>query len=105
MWLARGSDSHLCRSAHRLPCSPSQLKDLILKLLVTDPRRRLGCLRGGAEDIKQHRFFRAIDFPGLVAKRVQAPWRPTLSGPLDTSYFDQYDEGAAGEGEAWARDF
>ncbi|XVF18222.1 hypothetical protein REPUB_Repub11eG0003000 [Reevesia pubescens] len=37
-------------------------KDLIEKLLVKDPRRRLGCTRG-AQDIKRHSFFDGIKWP------------------------------------------
>ena len=32
-------------------------KDLIKKLLVKDRTRRLGSMKGGAEDIKNHRFY------------------------------------------------
>lgn len=37
-------------------------RDLIEKLLVKDPRRRLGCARG-ATDIKRHPFFGGIKWP------------------------------------------
>ncbi|XP_060189810.1 serine/threonine-protein kinase WAG1-like [Lycium barbarum] len=40
----------------------SELRDLIEKLLVKDPRRRLGCARG-ATDIKRHPFFNGIKWP------------------------------------------
>ncbi|KAK7272669.1 hypothetical protein RJT34_29413 [Clitoria ternatea] len=36
--------------------------DLIAKLLVKDPRRRLGCARG-ATDVKRHAFFDGIKWP------------------------------------------
>ncbi|KAI4333370.1 hypothetical protein L6164_018193 [Bauhinia variegata] len=39
-----------------------QARDLIQKLLVKDPRRRLGCARG-ATDIKRHPFFDGIKWP------------------------------------------
>ncbi|XWS27521.1 hypothetical protein CRYUN_Cryun26dG0122000 [Craigia yunnanensis] len=39
-----------------------EAKDLIEKLLVKDPRRRLGC-NGGAQDIKRHPFFDGIKWP------------------------------------------
>jgi serine/threonine protein kinase len=68
------------------------LRDLILKLLVKDVPRRFGCLLGGAQDIRQHRFFRPLDFDELFARRVAAPWKPALKGMLDTGHFDEYDE-------------
>lgn len=39
-----------------------EARDLIEKLLVKDPRRRLGCAKG-AYDIKRHPFFRGIKWP------------------------------------------
>ncbi|KAL6554333.1 Serine/threonine-protein kinase wag1 [Orobanche minor] len=40
----------------------AEARDLIEKLLVKDPRRRLGCVRG-ATDIKRHPFFNGIKWP------------------------------------------
>ncbi|KAL7143522.1 hypothetical protein ABFS83_08G196500 [Erythranthe nasuta] len=40
----------------------AEARDLIEKLLVKDPRRRLGCARG-ATDIKRHPFFNGIKWP------------------------------------------
>jgi serum/glucocorticoid-regulated kinase 2 len=44
-----------------------EAKDLIKKLLVKDPKRRLGSKRG-AEEIKEHPYFSCIDWE-LVEKR------------------------------------
>lgn len=71
---------------------PLQLRDLIQRLLVKDVTKRLGCLRGGASDVKAHRFFRTIDWDALYRKAVPAPWRPVVRSLVDTSNFDQYDE-------------
>ncbi|CAI0409746.1 unnamed protein product [Linum tenue] len=57
-----------------------EAEDLIRKLLVKDPRRRLGCSKG-ATDVKRHRFFEGIKWPlirhysppelrGLAVKRA-----------------------------------
>ncbi|KAL0353890.1 UNVERIFIED_CONTAM: Serine/threonine-protein kinase WAG1 [Sesamum angustifolium] len=40
----------------------AEARDLIEKLLVKDPRRRLGCTRG-VTDIKRHPFFNGIKWP------------------------------------------
>ncbi|KAF8411359.1 hypothetical protein HHK36_003908 [Tetracentron sinense] len=40
----------------------AEARDLIERLLVKDPRRRLGCTRG-ATDIKRHPFFEGIKWP------------------------------------------
>ena len=42
--------------------------------------------------MKQHRFFRSLDFDALARRELAAPWKPTLKNPLDTSNFDEYDE-------------
>lgn len=39
-----------------------EARDLIVRLLVKDPRRRLGCA-GGAVDVKRHPFFAEIKWP------------------------------------------
>ncbi|KAM7498506.1 hypothetical protein LguiA_022920 [Lonicera macranthoides] len=39
-----------------------EAKDLIERLLVKDPRKRLGCARG-AQDIKRHPFFNGVKWP------------------------------------------
>ncbi|XP_010542344.1 PREDICTED: serine/threonine-protein kinase WAG1-like [Tarenaya hassleriana] len=44
--------------------------DLIQKLLVKDPRERLGCARG-AQDIKRHPFFEGIKWP--LIRNYKAP--------------------------------
>ncbi|PIN14413.1 putative serine/threonine protein kinase [Handroanthus impetiginosus] len=65
----------------------AEARDLIEKLLVRDPRRRLGCARG-ATDLKRHPFFNGIKWPlirtyrppelrGLTVKRSKS--RPRVS--------------------------
>ena len=65
---------------------------LISKLLTRQPHKRLGCLRRGALDIKKHAWFDTIDWAALVAKKLEAPWKPPIKDPLDASNFDKYDE-------------
>nr|GEY78196.1 serine/threonine-protein kinase WAG1-like [Tanacetum cinerariifolium] len=50
--------------------STEHVKDLITKLLVKDPKERLGCLRG-ATDIKQHPFFSGLKWP--LIRNYQPP--------------------------------
>ena len=37
-------------------------KSLIKKMLVADLTKRYGCLKGGAADIKKHKFFQGLIF-------------------------------------------
>jgi len=86
------------------------LQGVILQLLVKDISKRLGCMKGGAADIKAHRFFAPIDWSALRGKAVRAPWRPRVSNALDTSHFDEYDEDDAvtayrDDGSGWDASF
>ncbi|RCH90381.1 hypothetical protein CU097_011511 [Rhizopus azygosporus] len=67
-------------------------KDLLKKLLVIDRTRRLGNLKGGADDVKRHKWFRTTDWHGLLNKTVRAPIIPAHSNEYDTSNFEKYPE-------------
>lgn len=72
--------------------SDRDLQNVILQLLVKDVSKRLGCMRGGAGDVKAHPFFRTVDWERLRRREVAPPWRPRIANALDTSNFDDYDE-------------
>jgi protein kinase A len=55
-------------------------RDLIRRLLTADLSRRLGCLAAGAADVRNHAWFRAVDFAALRARKAAPPIRPR-SGP------------------------
>ena len=85
-------------------------KDVINKLLTQKVTSRLGCKRGGVDDIKNHKWFRGVDWSALEAKRIGAPWVPPLKNPFDASHFDPYDEDDEVEpytddGSGWDADF
>ncbi|KAM5288903.1 serine/threonine-protein kinase LATS2 [Ctenodactylus gundi] len=65
-----------------------EARDLITKLCCSADCR-LG--RDGADDLKAHPFFSAIDFSSDIRKQP-APYVPTISHPMDTSNFDPVDE-------------
>lgn len=65
----------------------TQTKDFILRLCC-DQRQRLGC--HGIEEIKDHPYFRNIDWAEL--RRIEAPYVPRIKFPEDTSNFDAPDE-------------
>jgi serine/threonine protein kinase len=67
-------------------------EDLCRHLLQKEPSMRLGCLKGGTRDVKDHGWFQGVDWHAMLAKKVQAPWLPTVTNPLDTSNFDHYGE-------------
>ncbi|KAJ3194934.1 hypothetical protein HK101_001544 [Irineochytrium annulatum] len=70
----------------------SHAKDLIKKLLTADRTKRLGNLKAGAEDIKKHKWFRGVDWQGLLNRSVNAPIVPVCAHPGDTRNFESYPE-------------
>ncbi|XP_005285457.1 ribosomal protein S6 kinase alpha-5 isoform X1 [Chrysemys picta bellii] len=62
-------------------------KDVIQRLLMKDPKKRLGCGSGGADEIRQHPFFQKINWDDLAAKKIPAPFKPVIRDELDVSNF------------------
>ncbi|PSS20138.1 hypothetical protein M430DRAFT_138323 [Amorphotheca resinae ATCC 22711] len=62
----------------------------LIRSLVCNTENRLG--RGGADEIKNHKFFRGVEFDTL--RRIRAPFEPKLSSNVDTTYFptDEIDQ-------------
>ncbi|KAJ1506629.1 hypothetical protein HMI56_000510 [Coelomomyces lativittatus] len=60
-----------------------EAKDLILKLLCPDPQRRWT----SATQVKQHPFFKELDFETLLTS--PPPFQPDPTHMEDTDYFDQ----------------
>ncbi|XP_073882494.1 microtubule-associated serine/threonine-protein kinase 3 isoform X45 [Macaca fascicularis] len=67
---------------------PADAQDLITRLLRQSPLDRLGT--GGTHEVKQHPFFLALDWAGLL--RHKAEFVPQLEAEDDTSYFDTRSE-------------
>ncbi|KAG5277879.1 hypothetical protein AALO_G00092390 [Alosa alosa] len=67
---------------------PGDVQGLISALLQTNPLTRLGT--GGAFEVKQHSFFRELDWNSLL--RQKAEFIPHLESEEDTSYFDTRSE-------------
>nr|XP_005335605.2 cAMP-dependent protein kinase catalytic subunit PRKX [Ictidomys tridecemlineatus] len=67
-------------------------KDLIKKLLVVDRTKRLGNMKNGANDVKQHRWFRAVDWDAVPQRKLKPPIVPKLGSDGDTSNFETYSE-------------
>lgn len=64
-----------------------EAEDLINKF-ITSPEKRLGY--NGIEEIKLHPFFKGFDWDNIRSK--PAPFKPELSSPYDTKYFDTFKE-------------
>jgi protein kinase A len=62
-----------------------KLKNLLKDLLQVDLTKRIGNLKNGVSDIKQHRWFNKIDWTAVYEKTIKAPYIPTQE-------YDYYDE-------------
>jgi protein-serine/threonine kinase len=63
-------------------------KDLITKLLVIEPKKRLGYGENGAKKIKHHPFFKGINWDDVWNQKINPPFIPDLKDETDLSYFD-----------------
>lgn len=66
--------------------------EFIWGMLQRRPAERLGCLAGGYRDIKNHVWLQEVNFGKLIKKKIQAPWVPDITDPLDTSNFESLDD-------------
>ncbi|XP_011150688.1 ribosomal protein S6 kinase alpha-5 [Harpegnathos saltator] len=67
------------------------VRDFISRLLIKDPRRRLGGGPGDANELKEHPFFKNAPPPfsweALEKKQIKPPFVPRIRDELDTSNF------------------
>ncbi|KAJ3841543.1 kinase-like protein [Lentinula raphanica] len=62
-------------------------KQFVKGLLNRNPKNRLGANRD-AQDLKEHPFFKTIDFNLLAQKKVTPPFKPIVESDESTSNFD-----------------
>ena len=62
-------------------------RDLIEKLFVCNPQKRLGYK--SADEVKNHPFFKGIDFDKVLRKEYKPPFIPKLKDNTDLRYFDE----------------
>ena len=55
------------------------MKDLVKKILVLNPAHRLGVLKGGATDVKEHPWFANFDWKSFAAGTMRAPYVPKVT--------------------------
>lgn len=66
-----------------------EVRDFISRLLVKDPRQRLGGGTRDADELKEHSFFKNLNWDDLAKKKVPAPFVPRISNELDVSNFSE----------------
>ena len=70
----------------------SNAKSLVKHLLQQDLSKRYGNLKGGVNDIKNHRFFKNLDWNTVVTYKITAPYIPKVAGNGDVANFSNYDD-------------
>ncbi|PAA81521.1 hypothetical protein BOX15_Mlig019218g1 [Macrostomum lignano] len=64
--------------------------------LTKDTKKRLGCSPAGEREIRDHVFFRRIDWDRVASRDVQPPFKPRIKSARDVSNFDrQFTDEAA----------
>ena len=64
-------------------------KTIIKHFLNTDINKRLGCTKKGIVEIIEHPFFDNFDWKGLLYRQLEAPFIPSVNGPMDTSNYNK----------------
>lgn len=70
----------------------SELQDLVRNLVQNDITKRYGGLKDGVNDIKNHKWYRDIDWTAIYNQEMIAPVKPDVNGPGDTSNFGKYTD-------------
>jgi serine/threonine protein kinase len=80
-------DELITRVTEDEPYIPDNLSpdaaDFISKLLVKDPKQRLGGGEDGVEELKRHPFFKGINWCSLAQRKYVAPFVPNDGNELD----------------------
>lgn len=67
-------------------------KDLLRRMFVVNPRDRFGNFAAGDVDIRNHPFFKDIDWEKLAKKELKAPLVPSIKDPLDATNFRSWKD-------------
>mmetsp|Transcript_620 Transcript_620/g.1671 ORF Transcript_620/g.1671 Transcript_620/m.1671 type:complete len:389 (-) Transcript_620:214-1380(-) len=67
---------------------PSDVKDLIEKLLIRDSLRRLGSGPGDIKELEAHAFFAALEFGKVYNKQYTPIYKPNVGSETDVANFD-----------------
>ena len=70
----------------------TELREILKEMLTRNATQRLGNMKGGAQDVRDHIWWENYDFAALVKKQMNAPWKPVIADAKDPSNFDKYDE-------------
>ncbi|KAL6902193.1 hypothetical protein ACP4OV_005069 [Aristida adscensionis] len=67
----------------------SEVHSLLKGLLHKEAARRLGSGPGGSDEIKNHKWFKTINWKKLEARQIQPSFRPNVAGKTCIANFDE----------------
>ncbi|KLJ13119.1 non-specific serine/threonine protein kinase [Blastomyces silverae] len=77
----------------RFPANmPPAAQDIVSQLCKTNPSERLGHIRGGSARVKQHPFFKGINWDDIYHRRMKGPIVPRVDSPTDAGNFEDYPD-------------
>lgn len=83
----------IVKRKYKVPNDLSEnLVNLIDSILQTDLNDRIGCKGKGAEEIKNHPFFKDMDWQALYDKKIPAEFVPSCEGEDFTKNFEKFEE-------------
>lgn len=71
------------------PFVSNEAKDILTRLLIRDPKLRLGSGERDSSEITEHVFFGDVDWAVLATGKASVPWIPDVHGSLDSRHFDK----------------
>ncbi|KAG9258739.1 kinase-like domain-containing protein [Emericellopsis atlantica] len=74
------------------PRISDEAQDIIRSFCTVDRSRRLGNISGGAQRVKDHPFFRSVNWEDVYNRRTKGPIVPPVRYPGDAQCFDNYAE-------------
>lgn len=66
-----------------------QCRDLLAKLFVAEPDKRLGGGPTDGEELMNHPWFAGVDWNLILQKQIKPPFKPKLQSKLDSRYIDE----------------
>lgn len=71
------------------PFLTSEATSLLRQLLQKDPSKRLGSGPTGSDEVRNHKWFKSINWKKLEEREIQPNFRPTVNGKHCTANFDE----------------
>lgn len=99
---------NIIKGSYKMPLYFNEnLKDLIRNILQANNDKRFGNLRLGVRDIKEHRWFRPLNWQALVCRKLRAPYIPGSESEVDLQHFRHlsYESLAVSSNELFPEEF